>query len=62
MAKTPRNRAAQDTTLINLRAIKARLATLERTIDRLTSEQESQAKRIAELLDATPRPSEDPRT
>jgi hypothetical protein len=33
--KTPRNRAAQDATLINLRALKARVATLERQVARL---------------------------
>lgn len=33
--KTVRNRSAQDATLINLRALKARVAALERRVDRL---------------------------
>lgn len=38
MSKTPkksRNRAAQDATLINLRALKARVGTLERAVAEL---------------------------
>lgn len=35
MAKKPRNRAAQDATLINLRALKARVTKLEQQVKRL---------------------------
>lgn len=56
-ARTPRNYAATDTTLINLRAMKRTVAALDARVQALETRNRTFADRLQALEEGRPRPS-----